>query len=303
MDAVRRLGRELTNWGKWGADDERGTLNLITDSCVADAGRSIRTGQVFDLSLVIGPDLPEWPAANHRPRPRHEMTVIPADTMDGFIAADDAIDMPMQVATQWDGLAHVGYDGAFYNGVPAASVTAGGASRNSISATSPGAVGAAVLLDIAGLVGEPWLEGGRPITPSELDAAANRQGVAVGNGDIVLVRTGWRRKAVDEGWDGWLKEQPGLTLECARWLHEHGVSALACDNHAVEVIPTDHPEAQYPLHCVAIRDLGMPLGEMFDLEALSAACEADGQWRFFLAAPPLRVHGSVGAPTTPIAIR
>jgi len=303
MEAVRELGRELTNWGRWGDHDERGTLNLITEDRVRSAARRIITGESFDLSIAIGPDLPIWPPASRRPMPRHEMILVPGDAELGMIASDDAISMPLQIATQWDGLAHVGYDGQFYNGAPASAVTVEGAARNSIAATSPGVAGGAVLLDVAAALGEPWLEGGRPITPSDLDAAARRQGVTVVAGDTVLVRTGWRRKAVDEGWDGWLRAEPGLTLECARWLYDHEVAALACDNHAVEMTPTDHPEAHYPLHCVAIRDMGMPLGEMFDLEALAAACESDGRWTFFLVAPPLRVDRSVGAPTTPIAIR
>jgi kynurenine formamidase len=120
----------------------------------------------------------------------------------------------------------------------------------------------------------------------------------------LLVRTGWRRKALVEGWtEQWIAVNPGLGLDCAEWLADREVAAVASDNWGIEVQPSRTDGARLPLHCVLIRDLGMMLGEMFDLEALAADCAADGQWDFFFSAPPLRVVGGAGSPATPIAVK
>jgi kynurenine formamidase len=234
------------------------------------------------------------------------MGVLPGDLDigDGVDVADDFIVMPLQSATQWDGLAHVGYDGRFYNNAPTASMNAlNGATRNSIDQTLPGFSGRGVLLDLARFHGREWLDADHGITPAELTAVAQQQGVTVGQGDAVLVRTGWLHKASVEGWDGWHDEEPGLTLDCAEWLYERDVSALATDNWAVELLPTPPGDGVYALHCVLIRDMGMMLGEMWNLDALADDCSADGRWDFLLVAPALRVTGAVGSPVSPIALK
>ena len=301
----RSVGRQLSNWGRWGDADEKGTLNFLTAETVLAAKDSIRDGRVFELSIPISGDGPRTDRGRgNRANPIHLFNILPGDltTPDGATVADDYIIMPLQSGTQWDGLAHVGYDGFFYNNVPVGSVTAlGGASRNAIDRTLPGMVGRGVLLDVARLAGEPWLPAGHAITPADLDRAEFRQGVTVGRGDALLVRTGWRRRAVDEGWAGWLGDEPGLSADCAQWLHEREVAVLACDNWGVEVQPAT--DGWLPLHCVLIRDMGLPLGEMFDLEALAADCADDGRWDFFFSAPSLRVVGGAGSPVSPIAVK
>ena len=179
----------------------------------------------------------------------------------------------------------------------------GGAARDSIDHAMPGMVGRGVLLDIARLNGLDWLEVDHVIEPSELEEAERRQGVRVGEGDALLFRTGWRKKAVVEGWTGWLDANPGLSMSCAEWLHARGVSSVISDNWAIEVQPGREEGATLPLHCILIRDMGMMFGELFNLEELADDCADDGQWDFLLSAPPLRVTGAVGSPVSPIAIK
>lgn len=162
-------------------------------------------------------------------------------------------------------------------------------------------VGRGVLLDIARLHGVPWLPTDHGIDPAQLEAAEAMAEVRVGAGDALLVRTGWRAKALSEGWDGWLSANPGLTPECAAWLYEREVAAVASDNWGVELQPAR--DGTLPLHGLLIRDMGMMLGENFDLEALADDCSQDGQWDFFFSAPALRVVGGTGSPVSPIAIK
>jgi kynurenine formamidase len=299
----RAVGRRLSNWGRWGQDDERGTLNLITEEMVREAGRQIISGKVFELSIPIDRDSPPWGGLIKRVDPIHLMSFLPkiGETADAMFAADDYIVMSLQQATQWDGFAHVGYDDHFYNGVHVSELTSEGALRNGIDKTMPGFVGRGVLLDFPRLHGVEWLEGGHGIGPDEIEAAERAQGVTVEAGDALLFRTGWRKKALIEGWDEFLPTEPGLTPECAAWLHDREVAAVASDNHGVEVLPV--ASGEYPLHAVLIRDMGMPMGELFELDALAEDCVRDGRWRFLLSAPPLRVPGAVGSPVSPIAIR
>lgn len=288
METFKDLGSRLSNWRRWGPGDQRGTLNLVTPERVKAAAGSIRTGRTFELSLPLDSNGPQQNAYG-RYNPIHSMIMLPGDLKfpEGMFVADDQITMPLQCATQWDSLAHVGYDGMLFNGVAASESLSAftGASQNDVANLLPGVVGRGVLLDLARHRGVDWIEAeGAEITPAELEGVEAAQGVHVGEGDILLFRTGWRRKAIVDGWSAeWLSQNPGLGLGCAEWLHKRGVSALASDNFTIEIFPSRTEDATLPLHCVLIRDLGMPLGEMFDLEELATDCANDGQWDFFFS--------------------
>lgn len=306
--AFKAIGRQLSNWGRWGADDQLGTVNFITDERRRAAAGCIRTGQIIALGMPFDADGPQKTGMNGRFNPIHRMTIMPGDdaSASGMAVADDMVILPTQCATQWDSLAHIGYDGRFYNDRPYSIVTAsGGASMNSIDNTVSRLVGRGVLLDIAGLKGVPSLAPSEEITAEDLDAACERQGVEVGSGDIVLVRTGWYRYYLDEslGVPYIGTEIPGLGVSCCAWLHEREVAAVAADNQAVEVKPNPHPEWGLPVHMILIRDMGMTLGEIFNLEDLASACAADGVWDFFFSGAGLRLSNAVGSPVSPIAIR
>jgi kynurenine formamidase len=307
MDSVRRLGKQLSNWGRWGAEDERGTLNFITPDVVKRAASLVRTGRVFSLGLSFGAEGPQI-GQGGRVNPTHLMTAVdqklPADYPDVFRYADDIMIFPLQCATQWDSLAHVHYDGQLYNGFPATTTTYGGAARNGIDKVGAGIVSRGVLLDLARADGAARLKPGYAITPADLDAAERKQGVKVMSGDVLLIRTGHLGVFKnDSDRVGYMRMMPGLGIACAEWLHGREVAAVAADTNSVEVIPFEDPNTPLPLHLVCLRDMGLTLGEMFDLDALAEDCAADGVWEFFFSAPPLRITGAVGSPLNPLAIK
>jgi kynurenine formamidase len=305
MDDFRDLGARLRNWGRWGDDDERGTLNHITPERLVAAGALIRQGRIFDLGIPFDDAGPQ--PGGGRINPVHLMSQTGDTQMfpGGFKYADDYIFMPLQGATQWDSLAHVYYDDHLYNGFPSSDVTVVGAFHDTIDKIAKGVAGRGVLLDIARLKGVDWLENSYVITPDDLDAAIAAQGgVAVGPGDILVFRTGWRRLFLEHGSpQEFMAGEPGLGQDCCEWLHARDVAAVCSDNWAIEVLPGEDPNAVFNVHMVLIRDMGMTLGEILDLEELAADCAADGVWEFFFCAPPLKVTKGVGSPINPLAIK
>lgn len=300
------LGKELSNWGRWGDKDELGTLNFVTPEKRVAAARLVKTGKIFDLGIPFGKDGP-WLAGGFRLNPIHMMTLLPGDTPgspDGLISADDMVIMGLQSATQWDGLAHVGYDGRFYNDVPSTAVNNFvGASRNSFDKVVTGLTSRGVLLDIARAKGVDRLEDSYAITAADLDEAEQRQGVRVESGDILLLRTGWMKWLHEGDKAHFNGNNPGPFLDMCRWLHEREVAALAVDQWTGEAWPSPLKGVTIPFHQVVVRDMGLTLGEMFDFEALAEDCEQDGVWECFFCGPGLKVTGSVGSPVTPIVLK
>lgn len=305
IEDFRTLGQRLRNWGRWGDRDERGTVNLITPQRLVAAAGLVRQGKIFDLGIPLDQRGPQ--VGGGRINPIHLMSETGDEQLfpGGFRYADDYLFMPLQGASQWDALAHVYYDDQMYNGFPARDITVKGAAHCAIDGQAKGIAGRGVLLDIAALRGVEWLEAGEVITPDDLDAAAARQGgVSVGPGDILLVRTGWRRKFRQEGdARAFMAGEPGLGQACCEWLRERDVAAVCADNWAVEVLPGETPDAFLTVHMVLIRDMGLTLGEILDFEELATDCADDGVWEFFFVAPPLKVTGAVGSPVNPLAIK
>jgi kynurenine formamidase len=312
MKDVLEMGRRLRNWGRWGPEDELGTLNFITSEKIVQACRLVKKGKAFALAIPFDNRGPQT-GFGGRINPLHVMLASGADAAagaqdlipGGFRYADDLVIMPLQCATQWDSLAHVSYDGQMYNGYDARLVTGYGAGRNSIDKMKDRIVSRGVLLDIPRYKGLDWLEPGYPITPEDLDGAAGREGVAVEAGDIVLVRTGHMALCHARGsWEGYAGgDAPGLALSTAFWLQEKQVAAVATDTWGVEVRPNEPPNSFQPLHMVLIRDMGLLLGEIFYLDELAEDCAADGACEFLLVAPPIPFTGAVGSPVNPIALK
>ncbi len=325
-EELREAARELSNWGKWGPDDELGTLNYISHECVTRAARLVKHGRSFNLGIEFDAYGPQS-ASGFRRNPIHFMTLDGGDRemverLGGWGGEseqlishiwrspmrfnDDFIVMPLQAATQWDALSHVYYDQLLYNGYSADTCTSFGASKDSIDkvARAGQVVGRGVLLDIARLKGESLLPAGAVVTPGDLDAAAEAEGVEIQEGDIILVRTGWRQEFLRTH-DGatWGATSPGLSWHCARWLASHHCAAVACDNIAVETSTVELEGILLPMHMLTLRDMGMMLGEMWDFEALGNACADDGNYEFLLVSQPLLVTGAVGSPINPIALK
>ncbi|TMA55881.1 MAG: cyclase family protein [Deltaproteobacteria bacterium] len=304
MDVLRTLARKVSNWGRWGPDDEVGTFNFITPEVVRRAAACVKRGDVFSLGLPLDSEGPQL-GTYGRMNPIHLMSAVEGRVGEGdFRYSDDIVVMPLQCATQWDSLAHVYYDGQLYNGFPATTITAAGAARNAIDRLGPGIVSRGVLLDVARLWGVDRVGPGVAIKPADLEAAERAAGVRVETGDVLLVRTGHLGVfKLDRDREGYLRRTPGLGMACVEWLHARQVAAVATDAVAVEVIPWEDPALPLPVHLLCIRDVGLTLGEMFDLDELAAACARDGVWEFLFSAPPLKVTGGVGSPLNPLAVR
>jgi kynurenine formamidase len=313
IERLREIALSVRNWGRWGPDDEIGTLNYITPEAVAGACRLAVRGKVFSLGV---PFQRRGPQSGNRDRfnPIHTMFRDGGDApkdeaevhrMQGWGGADDWIAMPLQCSTQWDSLAHVFYEGKMWNGYDIALVTSHGAAKNSIAKTKDKIVGRGVLLDVARHKGVPRLEGGYAITPADLDATAAAQQVQIQSGDILVIRTGFMTTYLERGdWAGYDSDaSPGVAVECARWMHAKQIAAVAADNYAVEVRPSQLPPFRSPFHACAIPNMGLTLGEIFYLEELAADCAADGRYAFLLVAPPLPITGGVGTPINPYAIK
>jgi kynurenine formamidase len=325
-EELRQAAREVSNWGKWGADDELGTLNYISPECVNRAASLVKQGRSYNLGIEFDAYGPQG-AHGFRRNPIHLMTLDGGDRemverLGGWGGEteeqismiwrspmrfnDDFIIMPLQCATQWDALSHVYYDQQLYNGFSADTCTSLGASKDGIDkvARAGQVVGRGVLLDIARLKGESQLPAGAVVTPDDLDAAAEAEHVEVQEGDIIMVRTGWRQEFVNNrNGETWAYTSPGLSWHCARWLSAHHCAAVACDNIAVETSTVELEGILLPMHMLALRDMGMMLGEMWDFEALGAACADDGSYEFLLVSQPLLITGAVGSPINPIAIK
>jgi len=304
-----RLAEQLRNWGRWGEADQRGTLNHIGPQTLKSAAAEVQAGKLFNLGLRFDRDGPQLGRGRFNPMVYATDLFTPLNpAVPGVCYSDDVIHMPLQCATQWDALAHVHYDGQLYNGCSARDcLTSKGALKLGINhLAAPGILSRGVLLDIARLKGVERLPIDYAITVDDLNGCAAKQGVSVAPGDILLVRTGHMQHFTKDGdRAAFMGMQPGLSYTCAEWAHDKSLAAVAADNMAVEILNAEGFQSAVPLafHMLALRDMGMPLGEMFNLEALAADCADDGRYTFMLSAPPLEVTGGFGSPVNPLALK
>jgi kynurenine formamidase len=317
IDTVRDLATRTSNWGRWGPDDQLGTLNHIMPDDVAAAARLVRRGRAFSLAIPMDEHGPQTGGFG-RFNPIHLMirdgnaaatgTVV-RDFYGGrdrwIRGTDDLLILPLQSGTQWDALSHIVFDGHIYNGYDATDVGSKGAIRNDIAQARERVVGRGVLLDVPRSQGRAWLDPGERITAADLEACARKQGVTVGRADIVLIRTGQIAQCRTDGsWGAYAGgAAPGIGLDTATWIAEHELAAVASDTWGLEVLPNETPDVFQPMHIILIVHMGLLVGEIFDLEALAADCAADGVYEFLFSGPPLPITGGVGSPVNPIAIK
>ena len=300
------LARAVNNWGRWGPDDERGTLNHITAGHVSRAASLVRTGRTFPLALPLSSDGPQLGFIEGRTNPTHTMIAVFApmghETSSGVQFNDDAVQMGLQAATHWDALAHVSYDGRLYNGFPTSAVTEAGAAR--LGAERIGSVvSRGVLLDVARAAGVDRLDGGRALTPDDLARAEELGSVTVGTGDIVLLRTGQVQHLHAGDKLSYAISTAGPSMQTVEWFHSRDVAAVATDNLSFEVFPGERDEVVLPVHMLHIVEMGLLQGQNFDLEALAEDCAQDGRYEFLLSATPEPFVGACGAPVVPVAVK
>ncbi|MGW2411561.1 cyclase family protein [Streptomyces tubercidicus] len=298
------IAKRVNNWGRWGDDDEIGTLNLITHQVVREAAAAIRSGRRIPLALPLRHDGVQTGVIPGRVNPLHTMTAVNQEIFGpGTVAtSDDVVTMGLQAATHWDGLAHVSHSGRLYNNRPADSVTAhGGATRLGIEKATPVA-SRGVLLDVARVHGTERLPGGHAVTPEDLDAAEELAGTAVRSGDVVLVRTGQLRHYLDGDRQAYAFPSPGLSLRTPEWFRARDVAAVANDTLTFEIFPPEIEDLWMPVHALHLVEMGMPQGQNWNLEELSTACAEEGRYAFFLSAMAEPFVGGTGAPVAPVAI-
>lgn len=304
-DYLRDLAARVSNWGRWGADDRRGTLNLIDTAAVQRGIDAARQGVVFSLAYPFDEDGPQLGYIPGRVNPQRTMiainTSLTGDPGD-FTNSDDAVTMGVQASTHLDSLAHVGYDGLLYNGVPMSTVDETGAHELGIDRV--GAVATrGILLDIARLHGVEYFDEAYAIGAEDLDAAARNAGVSVQPGDAILVRTGHQHWLAVGDKVHYSHPTPGLGQRSIEWIRDHDVSIVATDTIVFECYPPEDPAALLPVHMINIRDIGLTQGQNFVLDALAAHCAADGQYDFLLSTTPLPFTRGIGGPVAPTAIK
>jgi kynurenine formamidase len=315
MNDIRAASNRLKNWGRWGKDDEIGTLNHVTSEDIVAAAQLVRKGKVISLALNYDQHGPQggktkYPALG-RFNPIHLMTRTGTDAYSGVLdhrkirGTDDIIIMPLQCGTQWDGLGHILYGNYMWNGYDCRNVTSGGAQKGGIEKTKEKMVGRGVLLDVARVLRKKWLPDAFAITNDVLDYTAEKQGITVRRGDYLLVRTGHVERCLSvKSWDGYSGgDAPGLAFETLDWLQKKQVAAIVTDTWGVEVRPNETDEANQPWHWIAIPIMGLTVGEIFDLGELAKDCAQDKRYEFLFVAPALPITGAVGSPVNPLAIK
>lgn len=303
-DAFHDIAKRVNNWGRWGAADELGTLNLITDEVVREAAATVRTGRRIPLALPLRRDGVQTGMIPGRIDPLHVMVQINQELFgrDTVACSDDAVTMGLQAATHWDALPHVSHSGRLYNGRPASSITPhGGAEFSGIDKVRH-LVSRGVLLDVARARGTDRLDGGYAVTPEDLDAAEELAGARVRAGDVVLVRTGQVRLCLAGDRHAYAYPSPGLSIRTPEWFHARDVAAVANDTLTFEVFPPEVEDLWLPVHALHLVEMGMPQGQNWNFEKLSTACGEAGRYVFLLTATPEPFTGATGSPVAPVAV-
>jgi kynurenine formamidase len=294
---IEEIFERVKNWGRWGAEDERGALNFITPAVRQRATATVQDGVSVSCALPLN-----TVGSAENMYPVQHFMVRAGDLEQPTGSADYFAIAPHGMAhTHLDALCHIFYQGRMYNGFPAGAVKSSGAERCAITAGAQGVVSRGVLLDIPALKGVDWLEPGDAIMPEDLEAAEERQGVRVEEGDILLVRTGRHRRNQRTEPSNARLSVAGLHAACLPWLHERRVAVLGCDGIS-DVLPSRVEGVWLPIHTVAIPGLGLHLIDNAQLDDLADACAERRRWAFLLTLAPLRLERGTASPINPIAL-
>ena len=312
MDQINDAAKRLSNWGRWGPDDEIGTLNNVTPQDIVNAAKLVRKGKAFSLGLNFDSNGPQNGKWGGRFNPIHTMLTSGTDAVAGrqekigIRYADDMVSMPLQCGTQWDALGHIFFGEKMWNGYDARLVDSNGAEKNGIEKTRDKMLGRGVLLDIARFKGVDSLKDGEGISTEDLEKCAAAQKVEVRKGDFVIFRTGHMERCLASGeWGGYAGgDAPGLRFETADWIRRTDIAAICADTWGCEVRPNEtDAHISQPWHWIVIPMIGITMGEIFYLKELAADCAQDGVYEFFFCGPPLPITKAVGSPINPMAIK
>jgi kynurenine formamidase len=297
----------VKNWGRWGPDDQLGTLNYITPGTVCAAAALVRSGRHVSMEIPInkfaGPDNPNQ--AIHLVVQAHDFDIDSS----GVTFATDFLGMAFHgdCHTHIDALCHIAYKGLTYNGKPAGKVmTSKGATELDIANYGNGIIGRGVLLDVPRYRGVQWLEPGEAVTRAELEAIEQAEGVCLGEGDILVFRTGHHRRRLELG--PWSNKYPpegegkaGVHVDTIPYMHERRIAAFLPDGDG-ETVPSNVEGMRSPIHPLQVTAMGMCVSDSLQFEDLAVACEAEGRFEFMVVGMPLRLPGGTGSPWNPVAI-
>ena len=299
---------KLSNWGRWGDDDEHGTLNLLSNEKTLQAVSLVREGATVSCSRTV-----TWtPEADHMSTPLHFML----ESGEGWASGDKVTNRPSQAATDFfgmafhgyhithmDSLAHFFWQGKMYNGRPPHLVSTGlGATVESIELAKDGIATRGVLVDVPMIRGVDWVERGEGVMPEDILAAEERCGFRIEEGDVLLVRTGnLHRRNVEGPVNPREAGSPACQAACLPLFHERGIAVLGSDT-GNDVMPSQYSSMSNPIHQVGIVAMGLWILDNPNLEELAAACKERNRWEFMLTINPLRLFNTTGSPVNPIAI-
>jgi kynurenine formamidase len=288
---IEKMMAELSNWGRWGKQDQLGALNLITPAKRKQAAALVKEGVTVSLARETNKEV-----APDNPNPyQHTMIVTERSSADTI-----SIRFHGYQHTHLDALCHFFYQGKMYNGFAQQEVSEQGAGKLAITNVKQGIFTRGVLMDIAALKGVPYLEPSTAIYPEDLDAWEKKAGLKVAPGDAIFIRTGrWARRAAKGPWEVG-RNSAGLHASCARWLKQRDVALLGSDV-ASDVLPSGIAGVALPVHLLTLNAMGVHIFDNCDLEALSAATAQRKRWTFLLTAAPIPITGGTGSPLNPIA--
>ncbi len=305
VEEFERIFDDVKNWGRWGPDDELGTMNYLTPDKVAAAARLVTSGRRVSMGIpintVAGPD---------NPQPAIQFVIqahdVPVDGSKVRFALDFlGMGCHGDGHTHMDALCHISYDGKTYNGRDANEVMKStGATAQDVTVYRDGLVGRGVLLDIPRLRGCKWLEPGEAVTRAELEQCAAAEEVELGEGDILVLRLGHHRRRLELGpWDNGPEGdgKAGIHVDAVPWMHEKHIAAFLPDGDG-ETVPSVVDGITYPIHPLQVVAMGMFVADSLQFEDLAAACNEEGRYEFMVAGLPLLIHGGTGSPWNPVAV-
>ena len=300
-DTLERMYEDLKNWGRWGADDERGALNHMTDDHRRRAAALVVVGESVSLAHDLATEpLPENPrAVEHHMRASGDAR--DSNGIPGYEAARDylALDLHGLSTTHVDALSHMFVRGEMFGGRPASDVRSDGARSNTVLSMADGVVGRGVLLDVPRALGRDYLDTGEVIAVDDLETTERAQGIAAQAGDVLLVAWGREaRRRAKGGFDGF----SGLHAECLSWLQEREVAVLGSDGISDPMPFVGTPDWPFPVHQIGITAMGLHLIDNMALAPLGDRCAGAGRWEFLFTMGPLRIPGGTGCPVNPVAV-